>query len=239
MIIILNQLNYLSIWIPHEFFLASLLFVLNRLSGYLNIGYNQAVYLSERATADRNFALAHFMVTHSIDAYALAVIVWFIEPESESLILVLWTVRMMLFGHVPSFHCGCVYRDPERRRRVSPEYRPDKNTWVILSMLFYWSDMWIWGCHCCHACQWRNLSSYRRFSEHHILSSIHILHTLHTLHTFIRTCGWTATCPWCTKSDVQLWNVRFLWRIRFHNWWEINLFDATRTYTHTHKRVRR
>lgn len=32
-----------------------------KLSGHISPGYNNAVYLSEKATADRNFALAHFM----------------------------------------------------------------------------------------------------------------------------------------------------------------------------------
>ena len=37
---------------------------LERLSGYQDIGFNNAVFLSERDTADRNFAMAYFMKEH-------------------------------------------------------------------------------------------------------------------------------------------------------------------------------
>ena len=37
---------------------------IKRIAGNENIGFNNAVFLSERDTADRNFAMAYFMKEH-------------------------------------------------------------------------------------------------------------------------------------------------------------------------------
>ena len=49
----------------------SLLAGLSRLAGGQHIGFNNAVFLSERQTADRNFAMAYFMrVTETLSITA-------------------------------------------------------------------------------------------------------------------------------------------------------------------------